>query len=75
MYELGVVANGGGVVPFNNPVNEVEIPVDGPIAPVNALEPDNQIAMLENTHVPANELGLWKWMMKYQHIPSSSAWF
>ncbi|CAI9266794.1 unnamed protein product [Lactuca saligna] len=62
MYELGVVAN-GGVVPFNNSVNEVEIPVDGPISPVNALEPNNQIEMLENTHVPANELGFWKWMM------------
>ncbi|CAH1420451.1 unnamed protein product [Lactuca virosa] len=57
MYELGVVANEGVVVPFNNPVNEVEIPVDGPIGPVNALEPDNQIAMLENIHVLANELG------------------
>ncbi|CAI9265585.1 unnamed protein product [Lactuca saligna] len=72
MYELGVVANGGVVIPFNNPVNEGEIPVDGPIAPVNvdvpiapvnALEPDNQIAMRENTHVPGNEFGFCRWMM------------
>ena len=63
MYELGVVANGGVVVPFNNPVNEVEILVDDPIAPVNALKPDNHITVLENSHVPANGLGFWKWMM------------
>nr|KAJ0202090.1 hypothetical protein LSAT_V11C600331370 [Lactuca sativa] len=72
MYELGVVANGGVAIPFNNPVNEGEIPVNGPIAavnvdvpiaPVNALEPDNQIAMRDNTHVPSNEFGFCKWMM------------
>ncbi|CAI9298268.1 unnamed protein product [Lactuca saligna] len=72
MYELGAVANGGVAIPFNNPVNEGEIPVDGPIAPVNvdvpiapanALEPDNQIAMCDNTHVPSNEFGFCKWMM------------
>ncbi|CAI9261023.1 unnamed protein product [Lactuca saligna] len=60
MYELGAVANEGVAIRFNNPVNEGEIPVDGhiasvnvdvPIAPVNALEPDNQIAMCENIHV------------------------
>ncbi|CAH1429634.1 unnamed protein product [Lactuca virosa] len=72
MNELGAVANGGVAIPFNNPVNEGEIHVDGPIAPVivdvpiapvNALEPDNQIAMRENTHVPGNEFGFCKWMM------------
>ncbi|XP_052623579.1 uncharacterized protein LOC128128848 [Lactuca sativa] len=72
MYELGAIANGGVAIPFNNPVNEGEIPVDGPIAPVNvdvpiapanALEPDNQIAMCDNTHVPSNEFGFCKWMM------------
>ncbi|CAI9293356.1 unnamed protein product [Lactuca saligna] len=53
-------------ISFNNPVNEGEIPIDGPIAPmnvdvpispVNALEHDNQITMRENTHVPGNEFG------------------
>ncbi|CAI9301574.1 unnamed protein product [Lactuca saligna] len=39
MYELGAVANGGVAIPFNNPVNEGEIPVDGPIAPVNVDVP------------------------------------
>ncbi|CAI9278604.1 unnamed protein product [Lactuca saligna] len=74
MYELGVIANGGVVIPFNNPINEVKILVDGPIAPmnvdvpiapVNSLEPNNQIAMCENTHVPGNEFGFFKWMMVY----------
>ncbi|CAH1437143.1 unnamed protein product [Lactuca virosa] len=59
-------------IPFSNPVNEGGIPIDGPIAPVNvdipigpvnALEPDNQIAMRENKHVPGNEFGFCKWMM------------
>ncbi|CAI9262448.1 unnamed protein product [Lactuca saligna] len=60
IYEMGVVANDGVVVLFHNHVNEVEILLNGP----NALEPANQTAVPVNTHVHANVLGFWKWMME-----------
>lgn len=53
IYELGVVANDGVVLPFNNHVNEVEILVNDS----NALEAANQIAMPVNAHIHANVLG------------------
>ncbi|CAI9289233.1 unnamed protein product [Lactuca saligna] len=69
---MGVVANGGVVVPFNNHVNEVEKVVDDPIAPVNVDGPiapinvDGPIAPV-NALEPDNQIA----MLENAHVSAN----